>query len=222
MTPSNAAIGSGSMRIVWPLAIRWLHDALVEDALDNVEAALRSQPVPARKHSFWVRQLRSLTVPGPATSSASIRLVGDITASALLAISALHAAWGVGVTWPGSDPQSLASKVVGGATVPSSLDCFAVAALLVAASGFVVARTRPNTRLGRMLPAPMSGLGVGALGTVLVVRSGVGWLGSATNLIRTTDEFRRLNLVLYSPLCAALAAGAFAVTGLRPSVLARR
>jgi Protein of unknown function (DUF3995) len=205
---------SGPMRVVWPLAIRWLHDAVVEDALDNIGAALASEPAPVRKHSWVVRQLRSLVAPGPATSSVSIRSLGDVTALTLLAISALHAAWGLGLTWPGTDAVSLASRVVGGTTLPSSVDCFALAALLAAASGFVLARTRPNNRVGRLLPAPVSGFGVSVLGGVLALRATAGWLGSTTNLIRTTNDFRKLNLLVYSPLCAALAAGAFAVTGL--------
>jgi Protein of unknown function (DUF3995) len=209
---------TGPMRIVWPLVIRWLHDATVEDALDNVEAAVMAKPMPTRNHSFWVKVLRSLVGPSPATTSPLVRALGDATSCALLGLGALHAAWGVGVTWPGSDSLSLARKVIGASTFPSSVDCFVVAALLATASGFVVARTHPTSRIGWVVPAPISGLGVSAVAVVLAARGALGWVGSAAKLLPTTAEFRRLNLLVYSPLCLLLAAGAFSVTGIRQKV----
>lgn len=48
----------GRTRLTWPLAIRWLHDACIEDLLDNAEEALTGAlPRPAR-WSPWVRFLR--------------------------------------------------------------------------------------------------------------------------------------------------------------------
>jgi hypothetical protein len=40
-------------------AVRWLHDALIEDALDRAETATAGRPVPARRWSPWVRLLRA-------------------------------------------------------------------------------------------------------------------------------------------------------------------
>lgn len=51
---------TGSARWSWPLAYRWLHDALLEDALDCAEAYTTAQPVRRRSWSFWVRFLRGL------------------------------------------------------------------------------------------------------------------------------------------------------------------
>jgi hypothetical protein len=54
----------GHMRIGWPLIFRWLHDALIEDALDRAEMATAGRPVQARRWSPWVRLLRAaLTRP---------------------------------------------------------------------------------------------------------------------------------------------------------------
>ena len=50
----------GSMRIVWPLALRHLHDACVEDALDRAEAAARGEAYRPRPLSRRVRVLRRL------------------------------------------------------------------------------------------------------------------------------------------------------------------
>jgi hypothetical protein len=51
----------GWARVSWPLAFRWLHDALIEDALDRAESWCESRQTPARprRWSLWVRLLRS-------------------------------------------------------------------------------------------------------------------------------------------------------------------
>ncbi len=48
---------SGSALLSWPIAIRPLHDALVEDALTNAQVVLGESPTPA-SWSLWVRLLR--------------------------------------------------------------------------------------------------------------------------------------------------------------------
>jgi hypothetical protein len=48
---------AGSALLTWPIAIRPLHDALVEDALTNAQLALGEQATP-RPWSPWVRLLR--------------------------------------------------------------------------------------------------------------------------------------------------------------------
>ena len=47
----------GSMRLGWPLAVRWLHDALIEDLLDRAEDAVGTPPAGPARHSVWVRLL---------------------------------------------------------------------------------------------------------------------------------------------------------------------
>jgi hypothetical protein len=50
----------GTMRLWWPLVVRWTHQALIADLLDNAErAATGTVRRPARR-SLWVRLLRSL------------------------------------------------------------------------------------------------------------------------------------------------------------------
>jgi hypothetical protein len=53
---------SGVDLLSWPLMFRWLHDALVEDALDRAEAAVTSQPLQERHWSLWVRFLRRVAL----------------------------------------------------------------------------------------------------------------------------------------------------------------
>ncbi len=48
----------GRMVALWPLAVRWLHDALLEDAFDRVERTLGVGPGTPARWSPWVRLLR--------------------------------------------------------------------------------------------------------------------------------------------------------------------
>jgi Polyketide cyclase / dehydrase and lipid transport len=49
----------GRTRVLWPLVIRPLHDALVEDALDKAEREAAGRQLPLRALSPWARVLRS-------------------------------------------------------------------------------------------------------------------------------------------------------------------
>ncbi len=50
----------GRMLLLWPLVIRPLHDALIEDALDRAEAAVTGAAATPARWSFQVRLLRLL------------------------------------------------------------------------------------------------------------------------------------------------------------------
>ncbi|MFB9908284.1 SRPBCC family protein [Allokutzneria oryzae] len=45
----------GTMRLLWPLVIRWMHDALLEDLLDRVAVAVGHPPARPARWSPWVR-----------------------------------------------------------------------------------------------------------------------------------------------------------------------
>jgi hypothetical protein len=51
---------SGSALVSWPLIFRPLHDALLEDSLDKIEAHLSGEPWKRRSWSGWVMLLRRL------------------------------------------------------------------------------------------------------------------------------------------------------------------
>ncbi len=55
---------AGWARLTWPLAFRWLHDALIEDALDRAEAFCAGQVVQPREWSLRVRLLRRIFAAG--------------------------------------------------------------------------------------------------------------------------------------------------------------
>jgi len=53
----------GRMRVLWPLAMRWLHDTVVEELLDRAERGTGTVPAQPYQRSWWVRTLRA--VPSP-------------------------------------------------------------------------------------------------------------------------------------------------------------
>jgi hypothetical protein len=55
----------GPMLLGWPLAVRWLHDALLEDLLDRAGDAVGAPPARRARPSAWVRLLRRLWLPVP-------------------------------------------------------------------------------------------------------------------------------------------------------------
>ena len=59
VTHTLTATLAGRMTLLWPLMIRWMHEALIQDLLDNAERAAtgRLSGRPAR-WSWWVRLLR--------------------------------------------------------------------------------------------------------------------------------------------------------------------
>lgn len=63
-----AVITTGSATIFWTLAIRWLHDALIEDAFDKLESQFYRVEEPS-KHSLWVRFLRYILKPRKKSSN---------------------------------------------------------------------------------------------------------------------------------------------------------
>ncbi|MDG6103542.1 DUF2867 domain-containing protein [Dactylosporangium aurantiacum] len=49
---------TGGMRWWWPLAVRWLHEALLQDLLDNAERAATGTVRRPARWSWWVRLMR--------------------------------------------------------------------------------------------------------------------------------------------------------------------
>lgn len=71
----------GSMRVLWPLVVRWLHDACVEELFDQADASLAGTAPRARRHSPWVRFLM-WALPSPAKEEAMVRAKADASTPA--------------------------------------------------------------------------------------------------------------------------------------------
>ncbi|MCP3797747.1 SRPBCC family protein [Allokutzneria sp. A3M-2-11 16] len=57
----------GLMRLLWPLAIRWLHDALLEDLLDRAATAVGHPPAQPARWPLWTRLCYRFIEPKPTT-----------------------------------------------------------------------------------------------------------------------------------------------------------
>jgi len=131
-----------------------------------------------------------------------------LLAAVLILLAALHAYWGLGGFWPGTDAADLASRVAGFADTsapPSALACFLVAAFLV--YGATVALV-----LGGVIesPLPYFLLGPAAITFTLVfVGRGIAGYTSAWRRMTPVQPFARLDRLFYSPLCLVIGAGFF-------------
>jgi hypothetical protein len=63
----------GAMVLLWPLVVRWAHEAVVQDAFDLAEAAVGAGPAVPARWSPWVRLLRRAR--SAATPGAQVRQV---------------------------------------------------------------------------------------------------------------------------------------------------
>lgn len=131
-------------------------------------------------------------------ASTAGRVVG---ATGLAAVGLLHAIWAAGSPWPARDRASLADAVVGSAQVPAAGPTAGVA-LLALGGAAVVGGAGGAAPLARLIR-------VGAA-SALILRGIVGGV-AATRVLRLPDpsaRFRRLDRVVYRPLCLTLGAAA--------------
>jgi hypothetical protein len=195
---------TGWMKLGWPLVVRPLHNALVEDGLDNANgfvSGVQAEQRPLTMHVELLRRCVSMLMQPADPPAPEKRIAGDVVASALVGLAALHALWGAeATTWPGTDTASLAETVVGSSTFPSASACYVVAALLGAAGGLLAA----HSRVTQPKAFTLTHLGTKTVGSVLLLRGVGGLVVSAFGLVNVTAVFRRNDLVLYSPLCLAL------------------
>lgn len=130
------------------------------------------------------------------------RTARTATATTLLGVGVLHAAWGRGSTFPFSDRDRLNDTVIGRAATPSPAACYSVAGLLAAASALVAGLPTPRSRIRR--------LGVCTVAIALGSRAALGFSGK-TDVVSPgsiSAKFKRMDKRVFSPLCLALAVGA--------------
>ncbi len=137
-----------------------------------------------------------------------IAALGYGLALVLTAIAAIHFYWALGGFWPATDEMGLVNTVVGanGARSAPSPPLTIIVAIAIEAAGLVSV----------LLTAPFAGLFgalVAAAGTALclifVARFAFGYLPFWRRRF-SRQPFARLDALVYSPLCLAIA-GAFAI-----------
>jgi hypothetical protein len=113
------ATPSSIMKLLWPALIEPLHNALTEDAFDNIEAAVAARAVTRVRLSGAVRRRRRVMAalrprPIPKDTAGSLARGASVpTAAALGGLAILHAAWARGSTWPYADRASFVRSVIG-------------------------------------------------------------------------------------------------------------
>lgn len=140
--------------------------------------------------------------PGADPTPGRRPLAVTATSTALGAAALLHVAWGLRVTLPGVDADSMVDAVVGSGDLPSPAACFAVAGALGSAAALVsgVPERAPRLRLAGQIGVALALGGRGTLGLL-----------GRTDLVApgpVSERFRTYDRVLYTPLCLALSAGA--------------
>jgi hypothetical protein len=137
-------------------------------------------------------------------------VLAGLLIAAMAALSVLHAYWGFGGVWPGTDAASLAQTVVGtrGGRMPGLGPSLFVAACLAAVA--ILIAWRAGLVPGLDLP---SWLWVAGYSGALLVFAARGIAGFVPPVFRYAagTPFERLNVALYSPLCLAIAAGMIAL-----------
>jgi hypothetical protein len=134
-----------------------------------------------------------------------MNLLASVSAATMFLLAALHAYWGFGGVWPGTDAISCARTVGGfpGATRmarPSA--CFAVAAALATAAPIALVQG------GLVQFEGIGPLPALAAGGVAFVFTGRGIAGFTPAWRRLTPEqpFAKLDVRYYSPLCLLIGA----------------
>jgi hypothetical protein len=144
------------------------------------------------------------------TGHAIVTATVTATATTLAAVGGLHAAWGVGSSFPYPDRVTLSRVVAGTPELPGRRDSFAVAALLGAAAT-LVADVAP-------VPRPIRRIGVVVVAGVLTARGALGLAGTTSVLVpwQPDPEFVRRDRRVFGPLCLALAVGSLTSLRFRP------
>lgn len=131
------------------------------------------------------------------------------TAAGLGAAAAVHVAWARGSTWPRDTDDELADLVVGKRPMPPRPASATVAVALTGAAGSVLVAGHTSgtgviaVNARRLATAVAAGIGLRGVGGLAMAAA-----GGATSGLDAAEEFRRMDLRFYSPLCVGLALGA--------------
>ena len=133
-------------------------------------------------------------------------LVAALVALVLVLLAGLHAYWGLGGVWPGTDQKSCARAIAGFKGIdrmPSPPAAFGVAAALAVAALIALALAGIVT-----LPLPAALIRLGGLGAALVfLGRGIAGFTPAWRRITPEMPFARNDRLYFSPLCLLIGAG---------------
>jgi Protein of unknown function (DUF3995) len=137
-----------------------------------------------------------------------VQIIALVTGLALALIGVLHLVWTV-TPWPLATREEFARTLGGrpdGDLPPPALFVPATVAVAIALVGAAYLVAVDGGALTTWLPDRLGNLGAWAVAAVLCARGVWGLTESGLGLSNSPASFRRLDLVVYSPLCLFLGA----------------
>ena len=133
-------------------------------------------------------------------------------ASVLAADGLVHAYWTTGARWPASDAETLSQLMLGAGDVPfTPIVVGPLAAILLLGALAVTGYANRRSAIGRLLPRRLLKAGMLAMTAAFALRA---LAGIAMVFMDTPGAaFFWLNLLVYTPLCWALAAATVVTLG---------
>jgi len=131
-----------------------------------------------------------------------VPVIAGLVCIILTAIAGLHVYWGFGGLWPATNEADLVKTVIGitrAEHMPPSHMSFAVAALIVAAAGFVFVRGFLGLNSLLLVRIPL-----GVIAAVFLARGIYAYLPGP--FAHATEPFATLNAQYFSPLIIVLGA----------------
>lgn len=135
-----------------------------------------------------------------------------VVAGILIPDAALHLFWAAsGSSWPASTTSALSRGLLNADVSFRPANLVIIASLPMTAGVLVLARANLLGRFGRRLPTWLPRLGTVALTAGVSLRFLAGIVWAAGIGADSGSAFYRLNIGVYTPLCAVLAAAAIIV-----------
>lgn len=156
------------------------------------------------ERSFLLADSRPEIRPDAVQGLRARRLAAAVAAVLVAGIASVHAYWAVGGRWPGTDDAWLAYRVIGDTTAMPHPAAMWLVSLSLAGVAALLLDCAVRSRLSSPAPWKRAGLRLFVVATGL--RALVGATTSAIALVRGTEvPYFRVDLLIFSPLCALLA-----------------
>lgn len=133
-------------------------------------------------------------------------VIAALIALILFAVALIHFAWGSGLNWPAKTEQDLSNLVVGtsGAKKMPGKTLTVLVAIAIAMAASWPLMWQGLIWYPHAFPQTLVWLGMWVLAVIFLLRGVAGYFMHTSN---PEQPFKRLNRVLYSPLCLLLGCG---------------
>ncbi len=146
-----------------------------------------------------------------------MKILAMLVFAILSVIAALHAYWGLGGLWPGTDVRSLIDTVIGDPrfdAMPAAWMTFAITGLIFASGVFAQFATVRAPRFLRLFIKAA----IAVIASVFLARGVSGYTLPEEIRARMSEPFSTYDQLYYSPLCLILGVAYVALFFARPRV----